>query len=505
MNSLVNKITKQKTSLCLFFISFAIAYYVNANFIPNEDALILYRYAENFSETGIISYNLNSERTEGATDFLWMIILSIFVSFKFDIFFSAILINLLSLSILSIFLVKEYKLNFYYAFLIYLFHLTLGFTWSSIFGFSVLTVELILILFLIYFFKKKTFLSLLIGFIGCLMRPDFILFIFLVCLYDCIKKFSYQKFSTYFLFFILGILYFHWRYEYFGMLLPLPYYVKSQWELFHNLSWYKEITVLLPFTFFIIKYYKVIDLFSEKNILIIISLVIFPTLYYTNQVLYQNIGNRFYFYFIPVSLFLTFSIFSKHKNFNKSFLFIIVISSIISLTLNFYNKATFINTKHSARYLLPIELKNGPKNIKLASTEAGSIPYYSKLFTVDLFGLNTKELAKNPAGGKYLNNNMFDIVIITSGQFGTDCIGLNEFYKSSRKIIPKNKINRNSNWDQFTMQLMSGIDKENYTSFLIPIYSNKKDDNVFFFSNKNGNNFNFINKTLQKFGDECKL
>ena len=106
MNSLVNKITKQKTSLCLFFISFAIAYYVSANFIPNEDALILYRYAENFSETGIISYNLNSERAEGATDFLWMIILSIFVFFKFDIFFSAILINLLSLSILSIFFIN---------------------------------------------------------------------------------------------------------------------------------------------------------------------------------------------------------------------------------------------------------------------------------------------------------------------------------------------------------------------------------------------------------------
>ena len=52
---------------------------------------------------------------------------------------------------------------------------------------------------------------------------------------------------------------------------------------------------------------------------------------------------------------------------------------------------------------------------------------------------------------------------------------------------------------------MSGIDKKNYTSFLIPIYSNKKDDNVFFFSNKNGSNFNYINKTLQKFGDECKL
>ena len=87
MNSLVNKITKQKTSLCLFFISFAIAYYVSANFIPNEDALILYRYAENFSETGIISYNLNSERAEGATDFLWMIILSIFVFLNLIFFF----------------------------------------------------------------------------------------------------------------------------------------------------------------------------------------------------------------------------------------------------------------------------------------------------------------------------------------------------------------------------------------------------------------------------------
>ena len=78
-------------------------------------------------------------------------------------------------------------------------------------------------------------------------------------------------------------------------------------------------------------------------------------------------------------------------------------------------------------------LKNKTESIKIASTEAGSIPFYSKIFTVDLFGLNSKQFSKKPAGGEYLIKNFFDVIIISTGQEGTSCQGLNNLYKVSRK------------------------------------------------------------------------
>ena len=71
-------------SLFIFFtlILFTVSICVGIYSYPQEDALILYRYVFNLVETGEITFNLYGERTEGATDFLWMIFLSIFIYSK---------------------------------------------------------------------------------------------------------------------------------------------------------------------------------------------------------------------------------------------------------------------------------------------------------------------------------------------------------------------------------------------------------------------------------------
>ncbi|RMG67386.1 MAG: hypothetical protein D6722_13275, partial [Bacteroidetes bacterium] len=43
---------------------------------PAEDAAILFRYSENLADTGVISYNPGGPPVEGATDFLWMLLLA---------------------------------------------------------------------------------------------------------------------------------------------------------------------------------------------------------------------------------------------------------------------------------------------------------------------------------------------------------------------------------------------------------------------------------------------
>ena len=84
------QLSKGIFSLLLYFFPFFIFYLQGIFFLklgfPSEDALILYRYSEIFSLTNHISFNLNDIPTEGATDFLWMLIIGIFLKiFPIDV------------------------------------------------------------------------------------------------------------------------------------------------------------------------------------------------------------------------------------------------------------------------------------------------------------------------------------------------------------------------------------------------------------------------------------
>ena len=94
-------------------------------FLPSEDAAILFRYSENLSSTGSISYNLNGIRSEGATDF--MDVNTIFFK-KWDLkfilyqFFKLIIVNYIEQFASKTFPIrKKIYYNFYFS------SLTIGF------------------------------------------------------------------------------------------------------------------------------------------------------------------------------------------------------------------------------------------------------------------------------------------------------------------------------------------------------------------------------------------
>ena len=181
----------RRIELIIFTVlSLIVAFYLDQNFMPAEDASILFRYSENLADTGVISYNLNGKPTEGATDFLWMIILSIFYFFGINIYFSAIFINLLSLYYSISLIRKYYSLSNIHFYVLLLLHFSVTYTYAALLGFSVLFVQLLLVLVIINFFKKNIFNTLLFSFIGCLVRPDFILFIIIPNLFLLFKNFN---------------------------------------------------------------------------------------------------------------------------------------------------------------------------------------------------------------------------------------------------------------------------------------------------------------------------
>ena len=306
----------KKIELSIFTIfSLLIAYYLDKNYMPSEDASILFRYSENLIDTGVISYNVNGPRTEGATDFLWMIILSIFYFLGFNIYFSSVLINLFSLYLIINLIRKYYSLSNVETYALIFLHFSITHTYAALGGFSVLFVELFLVLVIINFLKGNVINTLLFSFIGCLIRPDFILFIIIPNVINLFKNFNLKNINFFIIFIFLGLVYFYTRYKYFDLFLPLPFYIKNQWNLFSNIEWGRQIIIFSPAL--LVLFFSGFSKIFKKNILIFISITLLATAYYTNQILYQNVGYRFYFYFTVFCIFIIYEIRSEVKNFRN--------------------------------------------------------------------------------------------------------------------------------------------------------------------------------------------
>ena len=460
-------INLRKFEFAIFFLlALIFSFIFQKNFIPAEDATILFRYSENLANTGVISYNLNGQPAEGATDFLWMLILSAFYLIGFDTYFVSIIINLISLYFIIKLIQRHYSLSKLDFYLLFFFHFTLTQTYAAIAGFSVLFVELILVLVILNFLKQKIFSTLLFSFIGCLVRPDFILFIIIPNLINLIKNFNIETIKLYIYFFLLGCIYFFLRFKYFDSLFPLPFYIKNQWNILNNLEWGRQIIILFPSVLFYVHIKKIF----KQSIIVIISIIFLATSYYTNQILYQNIGYRFYFYFPILTILILYEIQNESYNLKKILRNIIFFISIFSLIINFsqnFNSLSFW-TKNEDIYSISNELKkiNEKKKLFMATTEAGLLPYYSTIDTIDLFGLNTKKFAKKPADGGIFKDNNFDLIVINASALGKNCKELKDRIKDVQSMQNK-EANRSDNWSIFSKKLLSGIDVKKYDAYFL--------------------------------------
>lgn len=451
----------------IFFFSVLISYYC----FPAEDASILYSYSENFADTGVISYFPGGEPTEGATDFLWMILLSMCYFFGLNTYFSAIFINLCSLLIITKTIQKHFKLSNTDGLFIFLFHLSLTHTYAALAGFSVLFVEMLLILVIINYLKNNISKTIFFSFIGCLTRPDFILFILAINSSILIKNFNIKIVKKYSLYACLGIVYFIARYKYYGELFPLPFYVKNTWNFFNNIEWGRQLLILSP-CIVILCFVKIKENIDQFLFILLLTILI-PTLYYTNQTLYQNVGQRFYFYIPIITLIIILNLnFSLNEiNRKKLINFLILsigITSFLHQSLDRSLGLFLLNSKKNNFFLLTQDLKkiNNENKIKIATTEAGLIPYISKAYTIDLFGLNTRHLAKKPADKKYIKENYFDIIFINSSIVGNNCKTLKDSYLNSKTLINYTG-DRNDDWTKFNLKILAGIEEKENVFYLL--------------------------------------
>jgi hypothetical protein len=449
--------------------------YIPLIIYPAEDAAILFQYSENFANTGIISYNSYGERSEGATDFLWMIILSVLYFLGLSTYIASTILSMLALIGTAYLLFKISKLNnINYFFFLVLCLLLLPTTPASLLGFSPLFFGFFITLSVYFFLQGKLVNFLVAGLLLCLVRPDGIVITFpliafyLYFHYDSIQE-NLQKVIVYFI--LPGIAYFIWRWHYFGEFLPLPFYVKSNFDRFlyvfnkgsldTNISFLKKIYPLIIFScshlLFIIFQKKRFD----KSLALVFSIVIMPTVFYSSMTLSQNISYRFQ-YPIILGVILIATIFLKKTNryiFLSVFVFQII--SLLPLTIKEYAGAftlPFENNTYISQGLHEITSEG-----KMVITEAGKLAYYSKWEAIDAWGLNTPKFSKKiiqPIDVRKFNP---DLIVIHAAREDYS------FIANQKNLTTHNK----KTWKNMCENIGISIDYKSYTLFMVPYTNNK--------------------------------
>ncbi len=431
-------------------IYFSVALSLMFFMYPHEDALILYRYVENFVAGGQIAFNIDDLHTEGATDFLWFLTLSFFNFFGINVILSAILLNTISIyflinSIQKIFLKNE---NLLTAIIIIFIFLNIGpIIGSSLYGFS--TLFFITLGFNCYLssisknFSSWTIFSILF----CLTRPEGV-FLFLPTIIIIFSLSSlenrYKFYKSLALVTIIGLSYFVWRYFYFNNLLPLPLVVKSiggETSLTRMAALGIQIlnsfllTLLLLTIYSFVRNFKKIFINNKNLILFIFTIFIWIIFLFflSRGFLSQNIFDRYFasFYFIIFITFLYSFIFLNKIEKNIALIFIIIASfdgsniltRILTEDKRKFNNSSYVVYKDYSNEggwgdhpLIKVGKSLSEKKLTIMLTEAGAIPYLSKKsFVYDMNGLNTNIFSKRPVNCKDIDKISPDIIEIDVG------------------------------------------------------------------------------------------
>ncbi len=553
-----------KIDIIFYFSSFVLfSFFISLGFLsyPQEDALILYRYANNLAETGAISFNLNGSYSEGATDFLWLLILSLLSFLGFDPYFSTALISTICFFIiLKIFRRDIFKSNNIFFYILFVFVLlnmgqVIG---SSLYGFSSVIFCTIGLLTYYYAFKGKLYLWCLFSVIFCLFRPEAFIF-FLPTIYVAFKKALRQQTLKLFLVafsitVLFGIIYIFWRYNYFGTALPLPLIVKqhggelSLIRYFATLSQFIStltISLLIPVVYGLFIQKREFYSIKNDNFITFLLLIFSCFLYlFSLSTGYQS-QNIFFRYFAPLYFIVFIISFYSLSQINKKYLFyifsvIIVIgsldnSNLMNRLLNIESYKISNPTTNISREFSDKAFSNHPlvsiantlskkhNSLSMMITEAGALPYVTGFFTYDLVGLNTKRFALKPVKCDDILefkpdfieidigpiNNLFNFKAFEENELIPSCRIFNkEIMYNNENIIKKDKLMEIQNYDHYTDPNLSHQNASTFIAaqnILFCLANNDYYTNVF--TNKKSDQIYFLsdenNNLAESFIDSC--
>jgi tetratricopeptide (TPR) repeat protein len=430
--------TKAKVIL-LVIIAIFVAHSLSLNF-TQDDAFISYRYVKNFINGHGLVFN-PGERVEGYTNFLWIILLSIFAKFGLDIIVVSKILGIGS-GCIALFLL--YKISalffqtrnrwansakgmnqmvytkgkislpqdwFFSLFPSLLLASNSAFAYWSISGLET-AFFVMAVLLSVYFYLINHRLVIVFTALSTLIRPEGVLIFVIILLHQLFTGKDKLKNSLFFLagFIALLLPFFIFKILYYGDILPNSFYaktgfsleyIKSGLEYFwlfsrHYAHW--GILYLLPLLF-----YKNLDE-KEKLFLLFIYIYTFYVILIGGDVLMVH---RFFLPVLPfLYLFYTFSIGRLFLTFKKRSRAILVSLSLIFLlsavTLLVPYKWISGVRKTEKSFVEKMKFKAEclnsfyGSNFTIAASTIGALSYYLDAKVVDMLGLTDKYISRHP-------------------------------------------------------------------------------------------------------------
>ncbi len=386
--------------------------------IPQEDAAMLLRYSEHFAEGEGIVWNIGEHPVDGATDFLFMIMVGLLAKTGFTVQVAARVLTLIChfITVVAVYLFLRYwrvsrnVASLASALIIvgparYYVAAYFGTTTFALFGLLAWGVLLTMII------EDDTrwhhIFSILCLIVG-LIRPEgtfLALFMTLALIYNLgLKKAKPVLTSMLIILGLVGGSYLIWRKVYFGYFLPNPFFIKGGFE-FENLTASVVRTACL--TFPLIAATPILLWFKKTRSQTIILL--FPVIGFTvifafmsNQ---MNFVSRFQYILLPITV-VSMSLIvwtlkdeisvSISKRFASPLFSISVSSWILIFFACWYGYFFSYKFTHDSTYDVGKMLsKYNNGNYTLATTEAGLISLYSGWKSIDAYGLNDQWIAHN--------------------------------------------------------------------------------------------------------------
>ena len=424
---------------------------------PAEDAYILFRYAEHLAEGHGIVFNVGGPRAEGATDFLWLLLVSGLTAAGLDVAIAALALNSLGAGLTGGLLAHVVLAApglppaaragglLGVPLLVVLFHGAA----AAYVGFStMLYASLIALLYWIATTQRGPGVCWLpiLGVIVGLLRPDGVVVgaaFALLGVWWVDPAWRRRYVQGLLLSGLVGLAYFVWRYAYFGLWLPLPLLVKSRavlveaWDLEANgilsgliahlpgledqLSWLTSRVSPLPplalITGLALFLHRVQGSYVRRVIVALLPLgCLGVALCFGEQS--QNVFFRFQ---APVSLVLVFAlvqlgvlgIWYAPWTYQRLTLLAVVLPVAVLPLSRGLSLATVPPDGDYMDTFAPMFGASVAGDAVLALTQAGRLPYWYEGRVVDLIGLNTPDTATVPPSLAYLEAVAPDLVMFS--------------------------------------------------------------------------------------------
>ncbi len=398
---------------------------------PAEDAAMLFAYSANLADSGVISYYPGGPRSEGATDFLYMVALAALHRVGLAPALGAAVLTALGAAVT---VAVAYEIarphlgpmagwrRALVGVLLAAVLIGTSFLAPAMQGFSVYVFLAPISVMLLCHLRDRSAGFFVAALVTCLLRPDGVVFAApLTALFLWRMRRRRRAWLLFALLLLLpGLAYFLWRWSYFGALFPLPFYVKTAGErgvlgLLYGNSIRANIyaltnAVLLVFlaAALTLPWPRLRDA-ARDNFALLVTLAA-GLLFYAAVQQEQNEGFRFQ---APLVLLVLLLFLRLPIDFAVRLPLLIV--AALAAVPAAHDAFRDVTAQSRDDNIIPLAeaLARMPRGTMLV-TEAGRLPYASGWVAIDSWGLNTAELSRRVIAPDDVLRYRADLIVVHS-------------------------------------------------------------------------------------------